>query len=360
MRLVDRYIIRSLLPPFLFGVGVFTVLLVAGDVLFYLANLVVNQGLSIWVAIRIFLYKLPEVVVMTLPMSMLLATLLAFGKMSSQGEIIALRSVGISFRRSLIPVMVMAVLVALFSFLFNENVVPLTRKAVANLLEREVGRKAPPLREDVFFRDMEGGELRRVIYISRMDAKRGYIRGVIIQEFESRRLRRIITAEEGFIENSTWVLNDGRVYNLDRDGKVTAVGSFKRQVMSLPLSGAGVSSAKEPQEMTLSELKENIELLKAQGAPSRRLEVRYNQRFAIPWASVVFVLVGAPLALSHHRASSSVGVGLSVLIIFVYYVLLSLGQAFGDAGEIPPALAAWLPNLILGGVGTALCLRAPT
>ncbi|MCS7234279.1 MAG: LptF/LptG family permease [Synergistetes bacterium] len=358
---MDRYIVQSLLPPFLFGVGVFTVLLVAGDVLFYLANLVVNQGLSIWVAIKLFLYKLPEVVVMTFPMSMLLATLLAFGKMSSHGEMIALRSIGVSFGRILIPVIVMAVLVALFSFTFNETVVPLTRKAVANLLEREFGRRAPSLKEDVFFRDMESGELRRVIYVSRMDAKAGYLRGVIIQEFESRRLRRIITAEEGLIDDGSWVLNDGRIYNLDRDGKVTTVGNFKRQVMALSFSRSRVdSTAKEPQEMTLKELKGNIELLKAQGVPSRRLEVRYNQRFAIPWASVVFVLVGAPLALTHHRTSSSVGVGLSVLIIFVYYVLLSLGQAFGDAGEVPPSLAAWLPNLILGGVGTVLCLRAPT
>lgn len=358
---MDRYIIQSLFPPFLFGVGVFTVLLVAGDVLFYLANLIVNQGVSLWVAFRLFLYKLPEVIVMTLPMSMLLATLLSFGKMSSHGEIIALRSIGISFYRTLFPVVVMAVLVALFSFAFNETVVPLTRRAVSNLLEREVRGKALPLKEDVFFREVENGELKRVVYVSKVNVKTGYLRGVLIQEFESGRLRRIITAEDGFVENGSWVLNDGGIYGLDINGKVTTAGSFKRQIMKFSFSSAKLdSTGKEPHEMTLRELRENIELLKAQGISTSRLEVKYYQRFAIPWASVVFVLVGAPLAVSHHRTSSSVGVGLSVLIIFVYYVLLSLGQALGDGGEIPPVLAAWLPNILLGGVGTILCLRAPT
>lgn len=357
---MDRYIIQALLPPFLFGVGIFTVLLVAGDVLFYLANLIVNQGLSLWVALKLFLYKLPEVIVMTLPMSMLLATLLSFGKMSSHGEIIALRSVGISFQRTLLPVLVMAVLVAISSFFFNETVVPLTRRAVSNLLEREIGKRSPPLKEDMFFREAEGGELKRVIYVSKINAKAGYLRGVVIQEFESGKLKRIITAEDGLVENGSWVLNNGGIYSLDEKGKVVTMGSFKRQVITLSFPSGNSSTGKEPQEMTLGELKENIRLLKSQGISTDRLEVRYNQRFAIPWASVVFVLVGAPLAISHHRASSSVGVGLSVLIIFVYYVLLSLGQALGDGGELSPVLSAWLPNIILGGVGTILCLRAPS
>lgn len=362
MSLLDRYIIRLLLPPFLFGIGIFAVLLVAGDVLFYLADLVVNQGLSIWVAIKLFLYKLPEVVVMTFPMSMLLATLLALGKMSSHGETVALRSVGISFQRSLIPILTLAFLVAVFSFAFNETVVPVTRKATVNVLEAEIGRKrVSPLREDVFLREMEGGELKRVLYVAQMNSRSGYVRKVLIQEFDGGRLSRIITAEDGFLEGDTWVLNDGKVYGLDKDGNVSSIAKFKKQVVNFSFSPQkAISMAKEPRDMTLGELKSYIEMLKAQGAPSSRLEVRYHQRFAIPWASVVFVLVGAPLALSPHRGSASIGVGLSVLIIFVYYVLLSLGQALGDAGEIPPLLAAWLPNLVLGGVGTVLCVKAPT
>ncbi len=362
LHLLDRYILKLLLPPFLFGIGIFTVLLVAGDVLFYLANLVVNQGLSLWVAIKIFLYKLPEVVIMTFPMAVLLATILAFGKMSSHGEIIALRSVGVSFRRSLVPVIIMAVGVAVFSFIFNESVVPITRRAVSNVLEAEIGKKkAVLLKEDVFLREMEGEELRRVLYIAQMNPRSGYFRRVIIQEFEKNRLSRIITAEDGFIEGDSWVLNDGKIYNIDKDGSVSSVAKFKKQIMTFSFSPQkAVSMAKEPQEMTLVELKEHISMLKAQGASSKRLEVRYHQRLAIPWAGVVFVLIGAPLAIVPHRGSSSMGVGLSVLIIFIYYVLLSFGQALGDAGEIPPLLAAWLPNMVLGGVGTILCLRAPT
>ncbi len=359
---MDRYIVQALVPPFLFGIAVFTVLLVAGDVLFDLASLVVNQGLSIWVAIRLFLYKLPEVVIMTFPMSMLLSVLLAFGKMSSQGETLALRSVGISFLRTLIPALIMAVGVALFSFSFNETVVPITRKAVSNVLKYEVGkRKVPPLKENIFFREMENGRLKRVLYISHMNTRSGYVREVLIQEFEKGRLARIITAEDGFWDGKAWVFNNGKVYAIDRDGNITSVVKFKKEIMTFAFAPRKVASlGKKPEEMTLSELKSYIKLLRAQGAPSSKLEVRYYERFSIPWASVVFVLVGAPLALKPYRSSSSIGIGLSILIIFLYYVLLSFGQALGDADEIPPLLAAWLPNLVLGGVGLVLCLRAPT
>ena len=97
--ILDKYIVSQMGNSFLFGVLVFSVLLVAGDLLFQVANLMIDKGVALGVVIRLFVYKLPEVVVMTLPMASLLSSLLTFGRLSSQSEIVAVRAAGISFRR---------------------------------------------------------------------------------------------------------------------------------------------------------------------------------------------------------------------------------------------------------------------
>src|SRR5690606_6830080 len=108
---------------------------------------------------------------------------------------------------------------------------------------------------------------------------------------------------------------------------------------------------KDPEEMSLAELREHIGVLSSQGADVRSLEVQMHLKFSIPLASVVFALVGVPLGIQSHRSASSSGFGLSIIIIFLYYVLMSIGSALGQAGTLPLPLAAWIQNIILGAYG---------
>ncbi len=121
LSILDRFIVTQMGNSFLFGVLVFSVLLVAGDLLFQIANLVIDKGISLGVVIRLFIYKLPEVVVMTLPMASLLSALLTFGRLSSQSEIVALRAAGIAFRRIIRPVLAASVLVSLGAILSTKR-----------------------------------------------------------------------------------------------------------------------------------------------------------------------------------------------------------------------------------------------
>ncbi|PIE55064.1 MAG: LPS export ABC transporter permease LptG [Dethiosulfovibrio peptidovorans] len=360
-RILDRFILRELGGAFLFGVLTFTVILVAGDLLFKVAEMVVERGISLLTVSKLFLYKLPAVVVLTLPMSCLLSTLLTFGRLSVNSEVVALKASGISFQRIAVPVLFGAALVALSALLLNETLVPLANRAADNVLRFDVLHEKPALlQERVFLKDEHGGRLNRVIYIGQLRPRSGTMNDVVVQEFEEGRLHRITTAEKGGWARGVWSLSDGQVFSVDDMGQVTFLFGFKSQKLSLNLSPSQVDrTSQKPDEMSIKELRRHIRVMKAQGANLAPLWVSYHLHLAVPWASLVLALIGAALGVRPQRKGGmGMGFGLSVLIVFAYYVVMSMGRALGESGHMPPFLAAWLPNIVFLVCGGVLTVRA--
>lgn len=358
--ILDRFILNELKGPFFFGVFAFTVLLVAGDLLFKLADLIIEQGVSLSVISRLFVYKLPGVIVLTLPMAALLSALLTFARLSSTSEIGALKASGISLQRIVRPVLFGSVAVALLATAANETVVPLTSRAAENVLRYEVAKQRVSLIQDhVFMREEEEGQLKRVTYISRLKPRSGRMEGVLVQEFEEGQLRRILSAEEGSWQEGEWWLDDGKVFEVDEAGRVSLLFRFERQRLTLRLSPGQLEKvSRQPEEMSIPELLGQIELFDHQGIDVRPLWVMFHLRLAVPWASVVLALVGAAIGVRPQRSGSGVGLGLSVVIVFAYYVVMSLCRALGQGGYLPPLLAAWMPNLTFLVAGGALVRKA--
>jgi lipopolysaccharide export system permease protein len=179
------------------------------------------------------------------------------------------------------------------------------------------------------------------------------MRDVLVQEFEKGRLARIISAARGEWISGRWELSDGQVFEVPSGGQIRRLFSFKRQILNLDLSPRELeTSATDPQQMNLLQLRRTIATLERQGSDATRLRVMFHLRLAVPWASVVLALLGASAGSRPQRSSSSVGLGLSVVIVFFYYVVLSLCQSLGDAAYLPALVSAWVPNvlfLILGG-----------
>jgi lipopolysaccharide export system permease protein len=345
---------------FLFGVLVFSVLLVAGDLLFQIANLVIDKGISLGVVIRLFVYKLPEVVVMTLPMASLLSALLTFGRLSSQSEIVALRAAGIAFRRIIRPVLAASVLVSLGAILLNETIVPLSNRAAQNIMRYEIARERPTLlREQVFLRDESEGVLQRVIYISRLRQNLGTMDDVLIQEFEEGAMKRIVSAKRGIWRDGEWWLEDGKAFEVREDRSVKLLFAFARQKLPLQLGPAEVAqTSQRPAEMSAWQLWGHISVMGKQGADLAPLWVLFHLKIAVPWACVILAVLGASLGVGPQRSGAGVGLAMSVLIVFAYYVVMSFSRSFGEAGIIPPAAAAWLPNLIFLAVAGFLVRSA--
>jgi lipopolysaccharide export system permease protein len=333
---------------FLFGVMVFSLLLVAGDLLFQIANLVIDKGVSLSVVIRLFTYKLPEVIVMTLPMASLLSALITFGRLSSQSEIVALRAAGISFRRIVRPVLAASIAVSLGAMLLNETIVPLSNKAADNIMRYEIARERPTLlREQVFLREESGGVLQRVIYISRLRQNLGTMEDVLIQEFENGAMFRITSANRGKWGDGEWWLEDGKTFEVQKDRSVKLLFTFARQKLPLVLTPSDVArTSQRPAEMSAWQLWEHISIMSKQGANLAPLWVLFHLKLAIPWACVILAVLGASLGVGHQRSGAGLGVAMSVLVVFAYYVVMSFSRSFGEAGYLPPLMAAWAPNMV--------------
>lgn len=358
--ILDRFILGQMLAPFLFGIMSFTVILVAGNLLFKLADLMIKRGVSFGIVIRLFMYSLPGVVTLTIPMSCLLASLLGFGNMSANSELVALKSSGISFGRIIRPLIVTGIFISMFAFALNETIVPMSERAAANVLRYEVFRVVPPVfKENVFIREESEGELKRVIYIGVVKPRSGEMSDILVQEFEDGRIKRLISAPTGEWIDGEWWLGDGQVFEVVGDGEVRQLFAFQRQKLNLSMAPSEVGAQKaDPSQMGLMELYRAIQTASAHGNDTGKLWMLFNLRIAVPWASVVLVMVGAAVGSRPQRSSSSMGLGLSVVIVFAYYVIMSFCKSLGEAGFMPGVLAAWVPNLVFLTVGTILIKRA--
>jgi lipopolysaccharide export system permease protein len=357
---LDRFIFRELVGPFFFGLMSFTIIMVAGGLLFRIADLVIKNGVSLGIVVRLFLYYLPRMAATAIPMSCLLAALLGFNKLSANSELVALKSSGISFTRIMKPVIIMAFLVSTGAFFINETLVPVSERAAANVMVYEVYKKsAPVFKEKVFLKEESGGSLKRVIYVNRMDIKDGKMSDVVVQEFENGLLSRLVSAKKGEWIDGSWWLEDGKVFEITKDNDVSVLFTFDKQALQLNLSPEEASrTSRTPDEMTMKELFQEINMMRQKGMDVSKLVMILNLRFSVPWACLVLAIVGAAVGSRPQRSSSGMGLGLSVIIVFVYYIILSFTQSLGDAGYLHPVFAAWIANIVFLIIGAGLTLRA--
>ena len=352
IKTIDRYIFKELIEPFLFGLGAFTAILSASMVLFELVRAVVLRGMPLMVALQIFIYRLPSIIVYIFPMAMLLAALLAFSRMSGDSEVIAFRSSGISLHRLIVPVLALGLIVSFVNLAFQEIVVPESNKAAKNLLIETTSKHQPKLQKNVFVPEMDKGVLKRIFYAETL--KGNTMQDVIVQEFSAGKLTQIITASKAKWnrESEQWNFTDGIIYLIAENGEYKHLIKFKEQTIAIKYSPADFYVGdKKPEEMTIGELRNFIGLKEKMGVDVVDFKIQLNMKMAIPFASLVFALLGAPLGLSPRRSSSSIGLGLSIIVIFAYYILTFISMSIGEMKVIAPGLAAWLPNFISGGIG---------
>jgi lipopolysaccharide export system permease protein len=358
-KIIDRYIFKELLDPFLFGLISFSLILSASMVLFELVRAVILQGLPLITALQVFLYRLPGVMIYIFPMATLLASLLGFGRMSKDSETIAFKASGISFYRMIIPVIIMGLLISVITLLFYEIVVPESNKAAKNLIIETQARRAPRIEENVFVPEIEQGELKRIFYARRLKGQ--VLEGVIVSEFSDGQLSQIINAKtaEWQKDRHTWLFRNGIIYLLSEVGEYKHLIKFEEQQIAIKYTPADFYAGdRSPEDMNIRELSDFIRLKEKMGVKVTDFKIQLNMKVSIPFACLVFALLGAPLGLSPRRASSSIGLGFSILVIFFYYVLMFFSMALGELEWISPATSAWIPNLITGGIGFAFVYQA--
>jgi len=352
IKTIDRYIIKEIFDPFLFGLAAFTAILSASMILFDLVRAVVVRGMPILSAAQIFILRLPGTAVYIFPMATLLAALLSFGRLSSSSEIVAFKAGGISLYRIMAPVLVFGLAVSFVSLLFYEVVVPKSNLEATNLMIATGVSRTPKIQKNVLIPEVENDVLSRMYFAGSL--RGDMMEDVVVEEFTDGKLSQIVNAKEAKWDASknTWLFKNGIIYLLSDSGEYKHLIKFKEQDMTIKYTPADFfMTDRKPEEMNMAELKKFIELKKKMGEDTVDWYIQYYLKTAIPFSCLVFVLLGAPLGLSPQRSSSSIGLGISVLIVFCYYLLTFVSMAFGELRWISPLIAAWLPNILIGGVG---------
>ena len=366
--LIDRWLLGELIGPLLFALTAFTVVSLSVGVMFDLVRKIVESNLPWTIAIQVLLLKLPSFLVISFPMATLMASLLAYSRLSANSELTALRSVGVTASRMVAPAIALALLMTSLSFLFNDVIVPRTNRSAEFTLQRALGKAIAAEKGDdiVYSRfgrvsgpdGVVGNGLTQLFYATKFQD--GTMIGVTVLDFSRSGFTQMLVAEKANWNESQakWEFKDGKILTLTPSGSTTSA-DFDRYLY--PLSPAPLRVAKLPKDannMTVSEAIEAEQLLSNAGdrKEARRLRVRIQEKFTVPMACLVFGLIGSSLgAKPNSRTSRSQGFGISVVLIFVYYVLSFSFSSLGVKGTLPPLLAAWGPVLIsLAGGGVLL------
>lgn len=348
LRILDKYIFREVCKAFLFGICAFSAVFIGSGTLFKIAKYITDYGASLSAVVKVFIFGLPNVIMWTFPMSMLLATLLTFGRLSSSSEITAMKSCGIGFFRIATPAIILGFFVSIAAILFNEHVVPWANTAYRNVVYYEIqGNTGAKSQDHIVLKDIKDGQIQRLLYARRYDADSQSLQNVTLQEFnDAGKVSHVENAEYAEYEGKEWIMHNGMLYDIS-DGESEHTLRFNTQV--LPISASPrqiVREQKNPEELTMKELKAQIRIMKTQYVDTNKLETELYQRITVPMASLIFALIGVPLGLQPTRNSSSAGFAMSVIIIFFYYALMTMANAIGRSGALSPMLAVWIPNIV--------------
>ena len=366
--LLDRWLLGELIGPLLFAIAMFTVLAITVGALFELVRLISEKNLPVLIATQVLLERLPSFLVLSFPMATLFATLLAYGRLSSNSELTALRSVGVTSTRMIVPALVLAFLMTNLTFLFNDVLVPRSNRSAEVTLSSALGRAISTEKgNNIIYprfgrvQEPDGSSskgLLQLFYAGKFED--GIMTRVTLLDFSRVGFTQMLLAESGQWneQEAKWEFLNGQILTLTPSGSTTSA-DFDRYLY--PLSAAPIRIAQLPKDarnMTVAEALQAEQLLQNSGdlKGARKLQVRIQEKFTFPMACLVFGLIGSSLgAKPNNRTNRGQGFALSIVMILTYYLLASSFSALGVKGTLTPILAAWSPILIcLGGGGFLL------
>ncbi len=363
--LLDRWILFELLPPLFFSIAAFTVVSLSVGVIFDLIRKIVEIGLPLSIAVQILLLKLPSFIVISFPMAMLLSTLLAYGSLNDNSEIKALKSIGISIYRLILPGLILSIFMSYMTFVFNNNIVPNSNKNAEMILANSLGKSFTNEQgEDIIF--SKKGEIldpyssykkRGVTHLfyawKFID---GHMLDVTVIDFSKLGFTQMLKAKKGIWNNdkNNWEFFEGDILTLSPDGSNTRtkflsflypLGTELTNIAQLP---------KDANDMNLGEANTAMELYQNSGniKEARRMKVRIQEKFTLPIACSVFALIGCSFGVMQKKGGGrSQSFGLSIILILIYYILSFSFSSLGVKGIINPFFAAWAPVFLsmLGG-----------
>ncbi len=357
IKLLDKYILKQVIEMFIMGVCVFTAIIFASDTFITLIKQISKFGIPFKVAFIMVILSLPSVIVMTIPMGVLLATVMTLNRLSLSSEITVLKACGIGLSRIARPIFIFAAVMSVCSFIINESVVPVMTTQSKNLALWALSQKnIPDGKRNFVFKDTSSeGKLKRLFYVGL--SANDVLYNITVLDNSSDNSIQVLQAQEGKTSPDGWDFQKGVIYTIGTEGKILNTTLFDDSNVKFGVDLSRELEKNVAKEMNFMNLMKFIRENTLDEKKQREIQISLHDKIALPLTTIAFVLIGVPLAITPPRVRYNRGFLFSILIIFAYYLVRALSISIGETGSLAPILAAWMPNIVLTMTGTLLYWR---
>ena len=371
MKKLDSYILKEMIPFFLVGFSFFNLVFIVNKLLDMMDLLIVKK-VEAGTVLLLFIYMQPFIWAITIPISVLVSVLMAFGRISSDSELIAFLTAGTSYSRMIRVPLILGISVSLFMILFNDRILPWGNHKFKKLYSEIVMKKPFSQLQEHRFVTIDN----RIFGIDKIDQKKGTLEGIIIYERDkTTQSMTVTTAERGrWLTNQKIRNSKNEVFQIMRlelekgtvqsyeniNRKEFHIRYFDKLVITISTKiTEDISVERSVREMSIIEVIKKIKETKKQNRNyyMNDLLVEFHKKIAIPFASLAFIVLGVGLALIPKKSGVGYGLGMSIAIIFIYYLFLTVGENYAKTGRITPFIGVWYTNILLTLSGGVILLR---
>ena len=354
--ITNRYILKEMFIPFSINVLVFTFLFLMTEMI-EIANWIVNYKVSIWSVLTFIFYTLPWFLMFIIPMSVMLAVLLTFLRLSGDNEIIAIKSCGLSIYGLLPPVLIFALIGFLLTNFITLYGVPRAKASLEEMALKVAASNADIGLKERTFNDTFKGVM---LYVNKIDLKNKKLIDVFIEDKRQADVVSTVIAPEGRLVSEPerfiyhLILSNGSIHQTSLKERSATSIQFDTYTLSLDFKkemGTVTRKKKHREEMSIAELRRFIGDSANEDEDYFKAKIVLHRRFSIPVACLALGLLAFPLGVQSQSTKRSFGLITCLFFFFLYYVLLTAGYSFGKSGVYPPAIGMWLPNVVMTGIG---------
>jgi len=360
--IINRYLLKEMMLPFVINSVFFTFVFLMTKIL-DITNLIVNYKISMFSILLILLYSIPRFLSFVIPMSVMMAVLLTFIRLSNDKELVALKAGGVSIYGLIPPVLVFCLMGVVLSCFITVYGMPWGTVSMKELTFQVAASHADAgLKERTFndtFKDV-------MLYINKIDLKKKILKDVFIEDKRSQNIVSTVMAPKGrmFAEPDKLVfhlkLYQGTINQVNLENRSAHSINFDSYDVNLDVKKtltASKNGPKDEDEMSFGDLKAYLKTFSQQNEQYYTALIELHKKFSIPFACFALGILAVPLGIQSESAKRSTGLGLGMVFFLIYYIMLSAGSVFGETGVYPPMVGMWVPNIVLGGLGLFLLIR---
>ena len=354
--ITNRYILREMAAPFSINLLVFMFLFLMPQTI-EIADWIVNYNIDLFTVLKILFFSMPWFLMFIIPMSIMMAVLLTFLRLSDDNEIVALKSCGLNIYRLLPPVLFFALIGCLITAFITLYGVPKTKKHLEDLaLSLATSNIDIGIKERTFndsFKDV-------MLYINKIDVQKKKLIDIFIEDKRQPDIISTVVAPEGrlFSEPETFtfhlLLSNGTIHQTNLKKRSATSINFDTYTLSLDFEAEIArmeNREKSREEMSIAELRQVVKDSTAKDKDYYKARIVLQRRFAIPVSCLTMGLLAFPLGIQSKTAKRSFGVILGLFFFLMYYVLLTAAYSLGEDGSLAPEIGMWIPNAVMGGIG---------